>query len=243
MSLSIIIERLTGSQLWYALVLFPLSLLLAVLYRVNPRQLGLRIGAASAHFISLLFPVAVMLLSGVVMAIFMQIRPSEMGGAELARRMARSFVYILPILLVTEELFFRGFLWGLLEQKGYGVKARLMMTSGAFGLWHVWVAATFPDFILSSVGLPIYFGNILLLGACFGMLKEISGSLLVPTLSHCIWNTLLYELYGSGTVPGYFIGFRPELFDPERGLLGLVLNLTMFLLLWRFNFRGQHKDS
>jgi hypothetical protein len=59
----------------------------------------------------------------------------------------------------------------------------------------------------------------------------------VPSISHGIWNGILYPLFGAGTQIG-FLGIRDGAFHPEVGVLGLVLNLVLAIGLWLWYWRA-----
>jgi hypothetical protein len=70
-------------------------------------------------------------------------------------------------------------------------------------------------------------------GAVWGLLRAQSGSIIVTSLSHGLWNGMAYVLFGFGSQAGS-LGIRNTgVFGPENGLLGLGLNLLFACLLWR----------
>lgn len=84
---------------------------------------------------------------------------------------------------VIEELLFRGFMYRGLAESKLGVAGAIVLTSVAFGLWHV------AD---TDAGLctPAYWA---LLGTLFGLLRWHSGSTTLPIIAH-----LTYQ------IPGYY---------------------------------------
>jgi hypothetical protein len=82
-----------------------------------------------------------------------------------------------------------------------------------------------------------YVINVTITGLIMGVLRLASGSVVVPSISHGIWNGILYPLFGAGTQIG-FLGIRDGTFHPEVGVLGLVLNLVLAIGLWLWYWRA-----
>jgi membrane protease YdiL (CAAX protease family) len=137
---------------------------------------------------------------------------------------------------LTEEGFFRGVLWGLLKVRKAGTRI-LLFTSFAFLLWHVPVAFLemgegFPGSVI-----PIYLLNVLLLGLNWGLMRQISGSVVVASLSHAVWNALAYKLFGFGVEYGELARPSFTVLDPERGVLGILLNAAFLAIAWALLLR------
>jgi hypothetical protein len=84
--------------------------------------------------------------------------------------------------------------------------------------------------------------NVTITGLIMGVLRLASGSVFVPSISHGIWNGILYPLFGAGTQIG-FLGIRDGTFHPEVGGLGLVLNLVLAIGLWIWYWRADGKRA
>lgn len=136
--------------------------------------------------------------------------------------------------LITEDGFFRGWLWGTLERARLAPEAILLWTAFAFAAWHLPVALIEPSYRLPVQQLPVHVLNVWLLGMSWGVLRLVSGSVLVVALSHGLWNGLAYTLFGFGTGSGA-LGIATSLqYDPERGWAGVAFNTAAFLFLWRW---------
>jgi membrane protease YdiL (CAAX protease family) len=136
--------------------------------------------------------------------------------------------------LITEDGFFRGWLWATLERSRLAPEAILMWTAFAFAAWHLPVALIEPSFRLPVQQLPVHMLNVWLLGMSWGVLRLVSGSVLVAAISHGLWNGLAYTLFGFGTASGA-LGIATSLqYDPERGWAGVAFNTAAFLFLWRW---------
>jgi membrane protease YdiL (CAAX protease family) len=143
-----------------------------------------------------------------------------------------NFVSVIPLALLTEEGFFRGWLWASLQRSAQKTMTILILTSAAFALWH-WSSAVLPTGFNPPLSqLPIYMINAAVIGANWGMLRLLSGSLLVTSLSHSVWNGLAYVLFGFGSSVGSLGIANTGLYGPEVGTLGLMLNLAVAVVLW-----------
>jgi membrane protease YdiL (CAAX protease family) len=137
------------------------------------------------------------------------------------------------VAIVTEEGFFRGWLWGSLEKAGIKTVRVLIWSSIAFAFWHISAVTLDPDFKPPAAQIPVYLCNAAVVGAVWGLLRAQSGSIIVTSLSHGLWNGMAYVLFGFGSRQGS-LGIRnTAVFGPENGLLGLGLNLLFACLLWR----------
>jgi membrane protease YdiL (CAAX protease family) len=79
---------------------------------------------------------------------------------------------------------------------------------------------------------PAFMFNAAALGVIWGLLRSISRSLLVSSVSHGIWNGLGYVLYGYGSHVGALGITSTAIFAPETGLLGVAINAAGIIVLW-----------
>ena len=82
--------------------------------------------------------------------------------------------------------------------------------------------------------LPIFFINAAVIGIVWGILRWMSGSIIVASCSHGLWNGIAYVFFGFGTKTGALGIGNTALFGPEIGVLGLVSNAVFALLLWQW---------
>ncbi|MEW6455638.1 MAG: DUF5916 domain-containing protein [Acidobacteriota bacterium] len=233
LAISPIITILTRKQIFYALALLPLTLLLWVITRLSAQDIGTRLGNLHAYILSFFYPIAVMGVTGLIVWLTGSIQANNISVTTIVTRILVLFNPITVVgALLTEEGFFRGWLWGILEKNSPKLWVRLVWTSVVFSLWHY--ATTIMVFSLPKAVVPVYLGNMFLIGLIFGLLRYISGSLLPPSVSHALWNSLSYTFYGYGEKTGALDIASPHLFDPERGILGSFLNLIIFVLFWRW---------
>ena len=111
----------------------------------------------------------------------------------------------------------------------------LIWSSIAFALWHISAVTLDPDFKPPTAQIPVYLCNAAVIGAVWGLLRALSGSIIVTSLSHGVWNGMAYVLFGFGSHAGS-LGIRnTAVFGPENGFLGLGLNLLFAYLFWHIS--------
>ena len=85
---------------------------------------------------------------------------------------------------------------------------------------------------------PFFFANATLLGLIWGMLRLASGSILVSSAGHGLWNGLTYVLFGVASGSGALKVGDTGRFGPEVGLYAIGLNGAVFaLLVWLYRDR------
>jgi uncharacterized protein len=141
--------------------------------------------------------------------------------------------------LVTEEGFFRGWLWASLQRAGVTQRGLWVWTSVAFAAWHVPTALLPTDFRPPIAQMPIYILNAAVIGLIWALMRQRSGSIVVTSASHGLWNGLVYTLFGVGPTPGALGIHNTAVFGPEVGLVGLALNLAFAAVLWLGFTRGR----
>ncbi|MFL6203088.1 MAG: hypothetical protein ACJ76J_28300 [Thermoanaerobaculia bacterium] len=73
--------------------------------------------------------------------------------------------------------------------------------------------------------------NAAVIGAAWGLMRSVSRSVLVASVSHGLWNGMAYSLFGFGTRVGALGIKETALYGPEAGVLGLVLNVLFVAVL------------
>jgi membrane protease YdiL (CAAX protease family) len=137
------------------------------------------------------------------------------------------------MVMITEEGFFRGWLWASLKRAGQSDKAVLVWTRFAFVIWYISSISLDTGFDLSAREISIYLINGTILGLIWWIMGMASGSVLVPAVSHAVWNGIDYPLFGFGEKVGALGITKTQLYGPEVGLLGIVLAAAFFTLSWR----------
>jgi uncharacterized protein len=229
----------TGLANFSSLPLFPLLALFWYLQRFSARDIGFAWGRSRAplyYGLAILYPIVVMgLIIGIAAltgALHTAAPPHHKHSVWMI--LSINIVSTIPIALLTEEGFFRGWLWASLKRAGQGNAALVILTSVAFALWH-WSSVILPTGFNPSLSqVPVFMLNATVLGAIWAMLRLASGSLLVSSVSHSVWNGLAYVLFGFGTNVGTLGIANTGLYGPEIGVLGLLLNCGVALGLWRW---------
>jgi len=109
----------------------------------------------------------------------------------------------------------------------------LLWTKFAFMLWHISAITLDTGFDLPAREIPIYLINITIIGLIWGIMRMISGSLLVPAVSHSVWNGIDYPLFGFGEKVGALGITETHIYGPEVGLPGIVLGTAFLILVWQ----------
>lgn len=231
-------------SIFSALPLLPLGLLLWYWQRFSRREMGLVWGRPRDYGLALLYPFVVIgaatviaLLAGVV---DISVADRKRFWIEL---LVGSTMGSLMVLL-TEEGFFRGWLWASLGKAGRSQSQVLLWSSIAFCLWHVSAVSLDTGFDLPAEQIPVFLVNALLLGLVWGMLRLISGSAVVASVSHAVWNALAYGLFAYGTKVGALGIEETSIYGPEVGFVGLALNGAYAVRLWRWvKIQGQESSG
>jgi membrane protease YdiL (CAAX protease family) len=231
LALSPLIVAVTGNHYIDAFVPTGLAIIFGSLMRLSRREFGLTLGCGNAYLMALLYPIVVMGIICIVLLATGKLQGIDMARSEIAKQLAIMFVATVIGSLITEEGFFRGWLWGALERSGRTQWITLVWTGIVFGVWHIPFAVMESDFSLPAAVVPIYIANAILIGFIWGILRLVSGSIIVASVSHGVWNALAYILFGFGTKTGALGVASYSVFGPERGYVGLVLNLAAFALL------------
>jgi membrane protease YdiL (CAAX protease family) len=124
-------------------------------------------------------------------------------------------------------------LWASLERAGQKPGWVLVWSSIAFSLWHLSAVALKTGFDLPARQIPVYMVNAAVIGAIWGLMRSISGSVVVASVSHGVWNGGAYVLFGFGTKVGALGVQETAVYGPEVGAIGLLLNLFA-AALWRW---------
>ena len=228
----------TGYTMFSALPLLPLAALFWYLQRFSRSDIGLRFGGARDYAWALAYPLTVL---GAMTMIAWLAGAVNTGATDWHKTLANvglmSSTGIVMVLL-TEEGFFRGWLWASLKRAGRSDTCVLVWTSLAFTIWHISAISLDTGFDIPAAEIPVYLVNATLLGMVWGILRMVSGSVLVPAVCHAVWNGLDYPLYGFGEKTGALGIQQTHLFGPEVGLVGIGLNALFVLLIWRFYVRS-----
>jgi membrane protease YdiL (CAAX protease family) len=223
----------TGLTMFSALPLIPLTVVFWVIQKMSRREMGLAWGTREGYGLALLYPVVVPgVLAGLAFA-FGDVDTSATEWSPVLLQLAlASSVGVLGTLL-TEEGFFRGWLPAAFARAGHSPRRRLLVSTGVFTLWHFSAVALTEEFGLPPAQWPVYLANVFLIGWSWALMRHRSGSVIVPSVSHAVWNALVYGLFGMGAHQGALGMQKTHLFAPEVGLLGIVANAAFAVWLTR----------
>ena len=224
-----VIMDFSGLIMFSALSLFPIALTFWLLHKLNRQEMGLVIGTPRDYGISLLHPIFVLSLVTLT-AYFMN--DLNVGEVKTKNLILASTVGIIGV-IITEEGFFRGYLWGAFKDQGWSDKKTLLATSLLFTIWHISAVTSGSEYGLPMQQVPVYLVNAFLMGTAWGLIRQISGSIIASSFCHAVWNAFTYELFGFGEKVGSLGITNTALLGPEVGWLGLLLNGIFVLFLWK----------
>ena len=202
------------------------------LQRLSRKALGLAWGTPADYGLAASYPVIVLAIIGIVAWAAGAASFSTIDWGPTLLNLAGQVVVTTLVAIVTEEGIFRGWLWVTLRRAEVGQVAVLFWTSAAFAAWHISTAILPTPFHPPLAQVPVYILNAGVIGFVWGQMRLRSGSILVTSFSHGLWNGLVYVLFGFGTTLGVFGIHNTAVFGPEIGLVGLALNVVFAAALW-----------
>lgn len=221
----------TGYWVFSALPLMGVTLLFWLLQRQTRVELGLILGSGRDYGLALLYPVVVLGAAALVALLADAVSLEGADWNKFALNLLAGSTAGVLMGLLTEEGFFRGWLWGAFRRAQASNGTALVATSLWFTAWHVSAVTSGTDYGLPWSQVPVYLVNATLMGLIWGLMRLLSGSILVASVSHAVWNACAYGLFGFGTKTGELGIANTALYGPEVGLLGLVLNGAFFAWL------------
>lgn len=224
----------TGYFAFSALSLFPLLVLFAWIERLPPRRMGFVWGVAGNYGLAILYPVVVLGLIVLSAAVAGAVDAEHTQWSKAALKLVAIGVSTFVVAILTEEGFFRGWLFASLQRAGLPTSRVILWSSIAFALWHLSGISLPTGYDVPAARIPLFLVNAAVVGTIWGMLRQLSGSLIVTSLSHALWNAGAYVLFGFGTRSGALGVRNTALWGPEVGVLGVALNIVFALLLWRW---------
>jgi len=217
----------TGYSMFSALPLFPLAGLFWYLQKFSRTEIGLVWGPPYAYAIALAYPAVVLSAIGLIAFLAGAVDTSEADWNKAFLNMALMSSTGVIMVTITEEGFFRGWLWAALKRAGKSDTYVLIWTSLAFTAWHISAISLDTGFDVPANEIPIFLVNATLLGLIWGLLRQISGSVIVSAVCHSVWNGIDYPLYGFGEKVGALGIEQTHIFGPEVGVVGVGVNLVV----------------
>lgn len=229
----------TGYAAFSALAIIPVMLGFWLITRNSRRAIGFTFGRWKSWGWAFAHPLFSLGIIGIAAAAMGEIAPVEFDPVATLGLIGIIFLSNAILSMLTEEGFFRGWLWAMMTD--LPPVARLALTTLPFAALHLTFAALEHEYQLPPLQLGVYLVGALTLGAIWGMMREMSGSIIMTSFAHGLWNGLVYPLFGIGTRQGDLGISNIELLGPERGLLGLGLNIAFAIILF-FAYR-RHLES
>jgi membrane protease YdiL (CAAX protease family) len=233
----------SGLSAFSALPLCPLMLLLWYLEKHARQDMGFVWGRPRDYGLALLYPVLVLSAVAIISTAAGAVDISKIDWAKAWRNFAILSLSTVLVSLITEEGFFRGWLIASLHRAGVTRNATLIWSSVAFSLWHLSAVTLSTGFDLPAAQVPVFMLNAAVLGLIWALMRSISGSIIVSSVSHGLWNGGAYVFFGYGTKVGALGIADTTIYGPEVGLLGLALNLVFAGALWRRTVSGRSPRS
>lgn len=233
----------SGHGMFSAFILIPLIPAVSLMGKLSWAEIGFRAGSARDYLIAGAVPLALLTFLTVTAWLLNAMQPErEEWGIVILILIFNSVVGTL-LVAITEEGFFRGVLWSLLQKSGQTDKQVLWTTTAIFVVWHLSAILLAADYAPALFQVPIYLVNATLLGLIWGLLRQQSGSIWPPAIYHSVWNAFVYQLYGFGTDSGD-LGTEPTwIFGPEIGLAGIVLSGSVVLCLFQWPSPGNSAEQ
>ncbi len=222
----------TGYSIFSSLPLFPLTALFWYLQKFSRTEIGLVWGPPYAYGLAIAYPVVVLGIIGLAAFTAGAVDTSETDWNKTVLNMALMSSTGVVMVMITEEGFFRGWLWAALKRAGKSDTYVLVWTSLAFTVWHVSAISLDTGFDVPANEIPIYLVNATLLGLIWGLLRQISGSVVVAAVCHAVWNGIDYPLYGFGERVGALGIEQTHIYGPEVGVVGVGVNLAVAAALF-----------
>lgn len=230
----------TGLTAFSALPLLPLTGGLWYLQRLSRASMGFVTGRWRHYFLAVCYPLLVLGAVALISMAAGAARMSTLNWRKVLLSIAVVTVSTTLVAILTEEGFFRGWLWASLQRARKNQIHILLWSSVAFSLWHFsWVTLTADRLPMEQI--PVFMVNAAVIGINWGLMRWISGSVIVSSVSHGLWNGLTYILFGFGTKVGVLGIASTQIFGPEVGIVGLAVNVLFAAVLysvWKRRFRA-----
>ena len=224
----------TGLFDFSALALLPLMFLFWYFDGLSRSEMGFKWGKPADFALALLYPLVVIGLIAIAARFAGAVDVSRTNWQKACLNLLIITVSSVLIAIITEEGFFRGWLWGSLRRRRISESKVLIYTSIAFSAWHISAVTLDTVYRPPTSQIAVFLVNATVIGIIWGILRGMSGSIIVASLSHGLWNGIAYVFFGFGSKTGA-LGIRNTgIFGPEIGILGLFINalFALFLLRW-----------
>ncbi|HOZ05906.1 MAG TPA: CPBP family glutamic-type intramembrane protease, partial [Arenimonas sp.] len=117
--------------------LFPLVLIFWAMQRLPRKSMGLAMGSWRHYGLALLHPLLIIGVIAVVCLVAGVADVSRVNWLSARNDFLTTVAISIPLAILTEEGFFRGWLYGSLQRAGIGELRIMIWTGVAFSLWHI----------------------------------------------------------------------------------------------------------
>ena len=221
--------------------LLPLTLIFWAIQRLPRKSMGIGFGRWPHYGLAILHPVLIIGTIALICLAMGVINVGKVDWLKARNDFLTTIAISIPLGLLTEELFFRGWLIGSLEKAGMSELKIMAWTGIAFSLWHIPAVSMHTEDAVPLAQIPVILVNGAIIGAIWAMLRLLSGSILVTSVCHAVWNAGVYVFFGFGTTVGALGIKQTALYGPESGFLGLGLNLVLAIALWQWWMRSRRE--
>ena len=222
-----------------ALLLLPLLVIFWYVERFSRSEMGFVPGRLRHYGLGLLHPLLVLSLIALVAWSTGATNIQNPDWSKVALAFAVAALTTMLATIVTEDGFFRGWLWASLRRAGLTEPNVVLVTGIAFGIWHLPYAILGTGYDPFSAEVPLLLISASLGGIAWGLLRLISGSVVVAAVTHGIWNGAVYELFNNGAEIGALGIENTAIFGPETGVLALALHIGYIVGLWLWYRRAE----
>ena len=222
----------TGYSVFSAMPLIALTGLFWYLQKLDRKEIGLVWGPPGGYWLAIAYPLGVLGLIALIAFVAGAVDTSDTDWRKTFMNIGLMSSTGVLMVLITEEGFFRGWLWGALKRAGKSDHYVLVWTSLAFAAWHISAISLDTGFDVPAKEIPVYLFNATILGLVWGMLRMATGSVVVAAVCHSLWNGLDYPLFAFGEKVGALGIEATHIYGPEVGVVGVAINAAAAALLY-----------
>ena len=146
----------TGFSDFSAFALLPLMLLFWYLEGLSRSEMGFKWGRPSDFALALLYPLVVIGVIAIVATLAGAVDLPKTNWQKALLNLLIMTISTALVAIITEEGFFRGWLWGSLRRRRVSESHVLIYTSIAFSVWHISAVTLATDYRPAPSQLPVF---------------------------------------------------------------------------------------
>ena len=158
----------TGLSVFSAFALLPLMLLFWYLESLSRSEMGFKWGRPADFALALLYPVVVIGLIVIAATFAGAVDISKTNWQKALLNLVILTISTALVAIITEEGFFRGWLWGSLRRRRISEAQVLIYTSIAFSAWHISAVTLDTDYRPATSQILIFLINAAVIGIVWG---------------------------------------------------------------------------